>query len=487
MTDKKWNVFISYASEDKERYIDPIIEELKRKNITYWLDQNEIIDESFAKKINEGLANSEYVVAFLSQRYFQKKWTEEEFWAAKELERPENVVIPILLEPKDTLPSLPLLGRYIKWEGAPKVADEIAKRISFNQAKHVPDRTSKPKIEITSNLLEWCLERIFQDQYDEGNARGAWSRMYPGYLNVLFQEDPSNGKETITFSTWIADALMTYWARCENKEIKDEIWKKIHRFRDYLIRHYEDQISGFGLSGPTDSVGQSTIIFDLRHTAWAVMALTRIDIEDNETSRIIRNASGKLWEQISTMNPAEQFPVTNAALHRFLSEKSLPYRLDISPHKIRNEMKRIEAELINKFNSRHYCWGWLNDDKVTKTCIDNALTIIHILDYYSIIDVELRDQLEKAATHLLDNVLIHLDGNKAGLPFMKGSRVAAPDLGTTVFFVYILIDKLRLDRNNDKIRKLINFINSLEARLKYANYSYPWYLAPIFHLESETR
>ncbi|WP_316773329.1 toll/interleukin-1 receptor domain-containing protein [Streptomyces sasae] len=53
-----WDVFTSYASEDKDEAALPLPAALRRAGLRVWLDRREIrVGDSLNDKINEGLAN----------------------------------------------------------------------------------------------------------------------------------------------------------------------------------------------------------------------------------------------------------------------------------------------------------------------------------------------------------------------------------------------------------------------------------------------
>ena len=76
---KKWDVFISHASEDKVSVAQPIAEQLKRLGLKVWLDKFELqIGDSLMKSIDEGLKHSEFGLVVLSKAFAEKKWTDYE-------------------------------------------------------------------------------------------------------------------------------------------------------------------------------------------------------------------------------------------------------------------------------------------------------------------------------------------------------------------------------------------------------------------------
>lgn len=73
---KKWDVFVSHASEDKETVAVPLTAALRSRGIRVWLDKFELqIGDSLRAKIDEGLANCRHGVVVLSENFFRKHWT----------------------------------------------------------------------------------------------------------------------------------------------------------------------------------------------------------------------------------------------------------------------------------------------------------------------------------------------------------------------------------------------------------------------------
>ena len=106
MTDKKADIFVCHASSDKENYVHPFIEILKRSNITYWIDEAEITwGENITRKIDEGLAKSKYVVIFLTQSFLNRNWPQTELSNALNLEISTGrvVVLPLLIASEEEI------------------------------------------------------------------------------------------------------------------------------------------------------------------------------------------------------------------------------------------------------------------------------------------------------------------------------------------------------------------------------------------------
>ncbi|MCW2540967.1 MAG: Molecular chaperone Tir [Frankiales bacterium] len=74
-----WDVFISHASEDKDRVARPLRDALARLGITVWLDEAQMrIGHSLRRKIDDGIRSSRFGVVILSEAFLRKGWTNHE-------------------------------------------------------------------------------------------------------------------------------------------------------------------------------------------------------------------------------------------------------------------------------------------------------------------------------------------------------------------------------------------------------------------------
>lgn len=78
--DKKWDVFISHASEDKEEFVRPLAEGLRNYGVKVWYDEFELrMGDSLIESIDKGLQNSKFGIIVISPAFFEKNWTDYEF------------------------------------------------------------------------------------------------------------------------------------------------------------------------------------------------------------------------------------------------------------------------------------------------------------------------------------------------------------------------------------------------------------------------
>jgi hypothetical protein len=93
-----YDVFICHASEDKDSFVRPLAEQLKRSHVEVWYDEFSLtIGDSLRESIDKGLSKSRYGVVILSPSFFQKKWPQRELngLVAREMSGENQVILPI--------------------------------------------------------------------------------------------------------------------------------------------------------------------------------------------------------------------------------------------------------------------------------------------------------------------------------------------------------------------------------------------------------
>lgn len=76
---KEYDVFISHASENKDEVARPLAEALRNNGLSVWYDEFELkIGDSLRRKIDKGIANSNFGVIVISRDFISKGWTNYE-------------------------------------------------------------------------------------------------------------------------------------------------------------------------------------------------------------------------------------------------------------------------------------------------------------------------------------------------------------------------------------------------------------------------
>ena len=133
---KKWDVFISYASQDK-KIAKSFVKELKKLDVKVWYDDDVLKwGDSLMESINAGLRNSIFGVVILSKTFFKKQWTMTELNALFSLENStgEKKILPLLykISHADIVKQYPILADIVSHsynEGLEKLAKDLKKLI----------------------------------------------------------------------------------------------------------------------------------------------------------------------------------------------------------------------------------------------------------------------------------------------------------------------------------------------------------------------
>ncbi len=111
-------VFLSHASEDKQRFVVPFATSLRERGVDVWLDKWEILpgDSLVDKLFEEGLKEAQAVLVVVSAVSVQKPWVREELNTAvvNRITR-QTKVIPIVLDDAEVPEAL----RSLVWESIP--------------------------------------------------------------------------------------------------------------------------------------------------------------------------------------------------------------------------------------------------------------------------------------------------------------------------------------------------------------------------------
>lgn len=94
---KRFDFFISHASEDKKDIARPLAKELRKLGYTVWFDETDIeIGDSLRGAIDRGLSESRYGIVVISPSFFQKTWPKLELDGlfSREVSK-EKVILPI--------------------------------------------------------------------------------------------------------------------------------------------------------------------------------------------------------------------------------------------------------------------------------------------------------------------------------------------------------------------------------------------------------
>lgn len=95
---KRVDVFICHASEDKDDFVRSLADALREHGLEVWYDDFVLsLGDRLRQKIDEGLRAARYGVVVLSEAFFSKNWTQYELdgLAQREMSGGQKVVLPI--------------------------------------------------------------------------------------------------------------------------------------------------------------------------------------------------------------------------------------------------------------------------------------------------------------------------------------------------------------------------------------------------------
>ena len=128
-------VFISYSAQDRSTAAT-IADELRRRGVSVWFDQQEILaGDSLVGRIREGIESADYLLVLLSRRSLSSVWVEREVGIAFERfgADADTVIIPLKID-DSPVPAQFLSTRYADFAADPRKAiDEIGERITRDQ------------------------------------------------------------------------------------------------------------------------------------------------------------------------------------------------------------------------------------------------------------------------------------------------------------------------------------------------------------------
>jgi hypothetical protein len=176
----KFDFFISHASEDKEDFVNPLVEYCKQLDLNVWYDAEQLIwGDDIRPSIVAGLQKSQFGLLVISQKFLDKQWTEYEYNTLFNLEMAsgQKRIIPLLHgitreQLADKYPDLS--GRLYKDSilGVENVAREMRKLLNIKKKAQEKTKLNEPKMiantkeqlqSIAKNLIE---ESSLQEQVE---------------------------------------------------------------------------------------------------------------------------------------------------------------------------------------------------------------------------------------------------------------------------------------------------------------------------------
>ena len=251
--DKRYDLFLSHASEDKD-FVAPLAEKLTNLGLDVWYDDYVLrIGQQLRVALDNGLKKSDNGVIVLSKNFFTKMWTQLELDALSNLlSHNINKIFPIWygVNKHDVDVFSPILGTLVgrlSSVGIDKISIEIYEEIKNNQPIKSESRfklhTTDPQIEeIQSRRFRFLLKlyetrdrRFLRPRKEIGNELGfhddTLAEVSNYYLDKYFIEYPASGCVEITM--WGMDHVEEVIP--DNPEVqkvqsnRDKVLTKLHK------------------------------------------------------------------------------------------------------------------------------------------------------------------------------------------------------------------------------------------------------------------
>lgn len=142
-----YDAFISHASEDKNDFVRPLVEELVSRDLRIWYDEHSLeVGQSLRENIDSGLARSRFGIVVLSPAFLRKNWAQHELngLVARQMEG-ARVILPVWynITHEAILQYSPPLADAVALDAARNSIDEIGTSL-FNKIKGIRKRRKGP-------------------------------------------------------------------------------------------------------------------------------------------------------------------------------------------------------------------------------------------------------------------------------------------------------------------------------------------------------
>ena len=126
---RTFDVFVSHASEDKDKVVRPLATALQQAGLSVWYDEFELrIGDSLRRKIDKGLASSRFGVVVFSQAFFGRGWPEYEL---------DGLVTRAVSGDQVLLPIWHNISKREVMEYSPSLADRLARSTATHTVEEI--------------------------------------------------------------------------------------------------------------------------------------------------------------------------------------------------------------------------------------------------------------------------------------------------------------------------------------------------------------
>jgi hypothetical protein len=132
---REYDVFISHAAEDKAAVVRPLAVELRNRGLSVWYDEFELkIGDSLRRKIDAGLARSNFGVVVISRDFIKKGWTNYEL---------DGLMTRAVTGEQQLLPIWHNITKQEVIEYSPSLADKVARNTLVNTIEEISEEIAQ--------------------------------------------------------------------------------------------------------------------------------------------------------------------------------------------------------------------------------------------------------------------------------------------------------------------------------------------------------
>ncbi len=246
-------IFISHATEDKDKVARPLAKALRKLGYEIWYDEYSLkLGDSLTAEIDRGLIECEYGVVIFSKSFFAKRWPQRELAGLVSRETSpstgKTIILPVWhdINAEEIRQYSPTLADRIAVStssGTKKIVDEIIRAVGGQEKKSkLLDYKSLDQIQETNvtvqipSLAAWtissranmlskgALRRLRDKKYywspdiedlvkraNYGNSQDLWNYMYFSYRTIYVNEIIDDSVCNLTI------ALMIYLDKVNSK------------------------------------------------------------------------------------------------------------------------------------------------------------------------------------------------------------------------------------------------------------------------------
>lgn len=128
---REYDVFISHASEDKDLVARPLALALRDRGLSVWYDEFELrIGDSLRRKIDMGLAKSNFGIVIISRHFIKKGWPNYEL---------DGLITRSVSGDQVLLPIWNDITKQEVIDYSPSLADKLARNTAINTVDEIAD------------------------------------------------------------------------------------------------------------------------------------------------------------------------------------------------------------------------------------------------------------------------------------------------------------------------------------------------------------